>query len=47
MPSAMDVHEEVLGTKGSYMLYNVWDAFGDYLDFLLHAPIFSWSREVE
>jgi hypothetical protein len=30
MRSAMDVHQEELGSKGTYMLYNVWDAFGDF-----------------
>jgi len=30
MESAMEVHEELLGDKGVYMLYGVWDAFGDF-----------------
>jgi hypothetical protein len=30
MGSAMDVHKDELGGKGTYMLYNVWAAFGDF-----------------
>jgi hypothetical protein len=30
MQSAMEVHEELLGNKGNFMLYQTWDAFGDY-----------------
>jgi hypothetical protein len=30
MRSAMAVHQEELGSKGTYMLYNVWEAFGDF-----------------
>jgi hypothetical protein len=30
MQSAMDVHEELLGNRGTFMLYQVWEAFGDY-----------------
>jgi len=47
MRSAMEVHEEELGSKGTYMLYNVWDAFGDFFrpppprPDLFHEP---WQR---
>jgi hypothetical protein len=30
MRSAMEVHEELLGNRGNFMLYQTWDAFGDY-----------------
>jgi hypothetical protein len=30
MQSAMEVHEELLGNLGKFMLYGVWDAFGDF-----------------
>jgi hypothetical protein len=30
MQSAMKVHKEELGNKGTYMLYNVWEDFGDF-----------------
>ena len=47
MRSAMEVHKEELGTKGTYMLYNVWDVFGDFFKpppprpDLFHEP---WQR---
>lgn len=47
MRSAMEVHSELLGSEGSYMLYNVWDAFGDFFrpppprPDLFHQP---WQR---
>jgi hypothetical protein len=30
MQSAMEVHEEMLGNKGKFMLYQTWEAFGDF-----------------
>jgi hypothetical protein len=30
MRTAMEVHEKEIGSKGSYMLYASWEAFGDY-----------------
>ena len=30
MNSAMDVHQEEIGGKGSYMLYKSWETFGDF-----------------
>jgi hypothetical protein len=30
MQSAMELQKELLGDKASFMLYNVWDAFGDF-----------------
>jgi hypothetical protein len=30
MTTAMDVHEEEIGSRGSYMLYQTWDSFGDF-----------------
>jgi hypothetical protein len=30
MQTAMETQKELLGGKGSFMLYNAWDAFGDY-----------------
>jgi hypothetical protein len=30
MQIAMDAQKELLGDKAKFMLYNVWDAFGDY-----------------
>ena len=30
MQSAMEVHEEILGNMGVFMLYGVWEAFGDF-----------------
>jgi hypothetical protein len=30
MQSAMEVHEELLGNLGKFMLYGGWDAFGDF-----------------
>jgi hypothetical protein len=30
MQSAMELHEELVGHRGTFMLYKVWDAFGDY-----------------
>jgi hypothetical protein len=47
MHSAMEVHKELLESKGAYMLYNVWDAFGDFFrpppprPDLFHEP---WER---
>jgi hypothetical protein len=30
MQSAMEVHEELLGNMGKFMLYGAWEAFGDF-----------------
>jgi hypothetical protein len=30
MQSAMELQKELLGDKARFMLYNVWEAFGDY-----------------
>jgi hypothetical protein len=47
MQSAMEVHKEFLGNRGSFMAYNFWQDFGDY--FRPPAPrpdlfLRSWSR---
>ena len=47
MRSAMEVHKGELGNKGTYMLYNVWEDFGDFFrpppprPDLFHEP---WQR---
>jgi hypothetical protein len=47
MQSAMELHQELVGNRGSFMLYQAWEAFGDYFrpprprpDLLLR----SWHR---